>query len=71
MRRQDQAGLIAMHHDHTTDGARAQTPAGGCAVLTLSIRIEVLDIKTFGKICPKIVTRPRLQSFPVTHHGLN
>ena len=57
-----------MHHDHAADGARTQSPTCGRAVFALSIRVQVLNIKTFGKICPKIVTRPRLQCFAITHH---
>src|SRR5256886_5510775 len=70
-RRQDQARLITMHHDDSTDDACAQSPACRRAILSLAIGIQVLDLKDFGKVRAKIVARPRLLRLAIAHHWLH
>ena len=71
VRRQDQAGIIAVHHDDGADDTGGQAPGGLVDVLELVILIGELDAEGPGKAVAEIVAGAGLQRLAVMHHGLD
>src|SRR6266496_3070792 len=60
-----------MYHDHTTDHTCAHTPTRRCAILTLPIGVQVLDIEALCKVRAQVVAGTGLQRLAITHQRLN
>src|SRR6266516_6395661 len=60
-----------MYHDHTTYHTCTHTPTRRCAILTLPIGVQVLDIEALCKVRAQVVAGTGLQRLAIAHQRLN
>ena len=70
-RRQDEALVVPVRHDHSADHAGAHAPRGGVAQPELAALRGVLDAEGPGEVRAHVVRRAGLQRPPVAHHRLD
>ena len=67
-RRQDQAVVVAVHHDHGSDNARAHAPTSGPTEFLFAIACLELNPARARKILPEKMRRAGLDRFSILHH---
>ncbi len=70
-RRQNQAVVVAVHHDQRADHTRGGAPRGLVRIVELVVLAGKGDAKALGKAVSEIVRGAALQSNAVVHHRLD
>ena len=70
-RREDEAFIVGVGHDHSADQARADAPTGGPGVLEFLVAAEEFDIEGFGEILAEVVACAGLEGFAILHEGFD
>ena len=66
-RRQDQAAVVAVRHDHGADQARRHAPRRGPRVLQRLVAALELDLERLGEVLSEVVRGARLQRAAIAH----
>ena len=70
-RRNDNALIISVRHDQSTDQSSRHTPTGRVDVFHFPFFILELHVEGFRKTLRQMMRRPGLQGLTILHHGFD